>query len=133
MDALDDWSALLNSDIVQLSRLIDGTYPDMPLELADRRRMDKLAEEVGEVSEAYGLFVGENPRKPRNDDGLPDVMDEVLDVALAALAFWAHLYDSYGAGTTPRVITALRSHTLAKLARLEVALADQEDANADPR
>lgn len=74
-----------------ISAMIDGTYPlDLDPEAHRWRRCAKIAEEVGEVTEALLGLSGENPRKGVTHD-LGQVRKELLDVALAALGAAAHL------------------------------------------
>jgi NTP pyrophosphatase (non-canonical NTP hydrolase) len=83
--------------IVETSQMLDASYEGKGLcrEAIDRRRIDKLAEEVGEVVEAYGGYVGENPRKGVTHS-LSDVLAELLDVAACALGAYEHLTDHKG-------------------------------------
>lgn len=74
-----------------ISRALNETYlADMPRELVDRRRIDKIGEEFGEVIEALNGMWGENPRKGQTHT-VEDVVRELLDVALCALAATAHM------------------------------------------
>lgn len=80
----------LSNVIRDISGLIDGTYPrDLDPEAWLMRRVFKVAEEVGEVTEALFGALGENPRKGRTHT-MDDVRRELLDVALAALAAVCH-------------------------------------------
>lgn len=54
------------------------------------RRCMKITEEAGEVFEALAGALGENPRKGKTHE-MTDVVEELLDVALAALAAVEHL------------------------------------------
>lgn len=83
--------------IAALSRWIDGSpgYTDLDPELHARRRIDKLMEEVGEVGQALGGWVGENPRKGVTHS-LDDVLAELLDVAVTALGAWESLTENTG-------------------------------------
>lgn len=58
-------------------------------------RCMKVGEEAGEVQEALRAYLGENPRKPRGT--LDDVVEELLDTAVAALAAVEHLCGHSGA------------------------------------
>lgn len=84
----------LNEHLILLSRWIDGSYPtDLDPELHIRRRVDKIAEEFGEVTEALGGVVGENPRKGVTHTW-DDVDRELLDVATAALGAFVSRNDN---------------------------------------
>jgi NTP pyrophosphatase (non-canonical NTP hydrolase) len=48
-------------------------------------RLLKLAEEVGEVSQAYINYQGQNPRKAHTPGSREDVADELVDVVVTAL------------------------------------------------
>jgi NTP pyrophosphatase (non-canonical NTP hydrolase) len=81
----------LRDDVTAMSAAVSGSYPaSMQDELVDRRRLDKLATEVGEVLDAYNDYVGENPRKGVCGT-LDHVLEELLDVAACALAAYEHL------------------------------------------
>jgi NTP pyrophosphatase (non-canonical NTP hydrolase) len=112
----------LGADVAVMSRLISGSYrADMDPELVDRRRIDKLATEVGEVLEAYNAYIGENPRK--GVCGTFDhVLEELLDVAACALAAYEHL-----TGNEQRSVVNLIGQTHRKRARLEAAMAATDE------
>jgi hypothetical protein len=74
-----------------LSKWIDDSYsPDTPAELVLWRRVAKVCEEAGEVIDALGGYVGENPRKGVTHTR-EDVIGELLDTALCALAAVEHM------------------------------------------
>jgi phosphoribosyl-ATP pyrophosphohydrolase len=50
----------------------------------------KVAEETGKVAEAYSLYNGSNPTKPRTGHMVP-VVQELADVVCTALVAIAHL------------------------------------------
>jgi len=50
----------------------------------------KVAEEAGEVAEAYSRYIGSNPGKPRTGHMVP-VVQELADVVCTALVAIAHL------------------------------------------
>lgn len=75
-------------------------------------RLAKVAEEAGEVIQAFIGVTGQNPRKGVQG-GLEDVADELLDVALTALAAYHHL--TQGEIST---MLALADHTLARMQRV---------------
>lgn len=58
-------------------------------------RLSKLAEEAGEVIDAYIGYTAQNPRKGPYAT-LWDVKQECLDVALAALGAYEHLSNNEG-------------------------------------
>lgn len=59
-------------------------------------RLAKVSEECGEVIQAYIGATGQNPRKGRTHT-IDDVVKELLDVAVTALAAVEHLIDDQGA------------------------------------
>ena len=80
----------------RLSQWIDASYPaTMPAELVARRRIRKLAEEVGEAGAAFGGAVGENPRKGVTHT-FADMQAELLDVVVTALGALEHLTGNHG-------------------------------------
>lgn len=104
-------------DVVAMSVAIDSTYPTtLCTEAVQRRRIDKLATEVGEVLDAYNGLVGENPRKGVSDTH-GHVLEELLDVATCALAAYEHMTGNRG-----RSVAALISQTATKRARLLAAV-----------
>lgn len=107
-------------DVTAISRLIDGSYPtDLDAEAHRWRRCIKVAEEVGEVTEALLGLSGENPRKGVTHD-IGQVRKELLDVALAALGAVAHLDGNQG-----DPMADLVSHAAFVRGRLEAALGVQ--------
>lgn len=77
--------------LARFSAWIDSSYPvGMDPELVNRRRIDKLMEEVGEVGTALAGWTSENPRKGITHTQA-DVEKELLDVAFTALSAWEHL------------------------------------------
>ncbi len=76
--------------LVALSRWIDAGNAHRDPEAVTWGRLAKVAEEAGEVIAAYIGATGQNPRK-----GITcttgDVIDELLDVAVTALAAIEHL------------------------------------------
>lgn len=81
-----------NQKLLAFSRWIDGSYEQHVQnneELMLHRRLGKITEENGEVSEALSGYLGENPRKGRTHE-LKDVQKELLDVAVTALGAWSH-------------------------------------------
>lgn len=57
---------------------------------SDQDLILKVMEEVGEVAQAYSLYAGTNPRKPRTGHMTP-VVQELADVVCTALVAIAHL------------------------------------------
>jgi len=97
--------------------MITDSYPEhLCGEAVQRRRIDKLAEEIGEVTSAYGGWVGENPRKGQTN-GLDKVLDELLDVAACALGAYEHLTGFQGDS-----VPALVEQTERKCERLRAAM-----------
>lgn len=69
---------------------LNGTYPaGLDPETVHWRRVLKVAEEAGEVREAMGGWVQENPRKPAGS--VEDVIAELADCIGAALGAIEHL------------------------------------------
>lgn len=69
---------------------LNGTYPpNLDAEAVHWRRVLKVAEEAGEVREAMGAWVQENPRKPAGS--VEDVIKELADCVGAALGAIEHL------------------------------------------
>ena len=76
--------------LVALSRWIDAPNAHRDAEAQAWARLAKVGEEHGEVVAAYIGAIGQNPRKGVTHT-LADVTDELLDVALTALAAVEHL------------------------------------------
>lgn len=77
----------IQRDVTLISTWVDTSYPEHihhGTELHMRRRVDKIAEEHGEVVEAMAGMWAENPRKGKTND-IDKVEYELLDVACAAL------------------------------------------------
>lgn len=75
------------TQIAQITAWLDDTNPAGPHE--DAMRVLKLAEEAGEAAAAYIGMVGQNPRKGVTHT-LAEVLDEIADVAVAALCAIQH-------------------------------------------
>ena len=85
-------AARLGASISEFSGWIDESYPSGLCEEAYvRRRVGKVAEEVGEAFEAVGALFGDNARKPHAPADREALRDELLDVATAALGVVAAL------------------------------------------
>jgi hypothetical protein len=82
-----------NECLAALSRWIDESpsYQGISWETADWRRLQKMAEEVGEALGAYAGMVGENPRKGVTHSEVA-VHREILDVIVAAAGALMHLH-----------------------------------------
>lgn len=78
-------------------------------------RIGKVAEECGEVIAAYIGATGQNPRKGYTHT-IADVETELLDVALTALAAWAHLREN-----KENSILALITHIAHRSARAGIS------------
>lgn len=107
--------------IVALSRWVDGSpsYVGVSPEAISWRRITKLVEEAGEVINAFGGSLGENPRKGQTHT-LADVEHELLDVALSALGALAHLRgNSHSAG----LMSALEAHAVSRAERAGLQVA----------
>ena len=79
----------------RFSLWLNGTYPpDLDPEAVHWRRVLKVAEEAGEVREAMGAWVQENPRKDAGS--VEDVIKELADCVGAALGAIEHLTEHQG-------------------------------------
>jgi NTP pyrophosphatase (non-canonical NTP hydrolase) len=76
--------------LVALSRWIDAPNAHRDPEAQAWSRIAKVGEEHGEVIAAFIGAIGQNPRKGVTHS-LEDVTEELLDVALTALAAVEHL------------------------------------------
>jgi NTP pyrophosphatase (non-canonical NTP hydrolase) len=81
-----------------LSAWIDGAQGDRDAEAVTWGRLAKIAEETGEVIEAFVGATGQNPRKGVTHT-LDDVLKELLDVAVTALAAAEHMTGNKGRST----------------------------------
>lgn len=85
----------LSARIARLSEWIDAGNTHRDPEAATWARLAKITEEAGEVVAAFIGATGQNPRKGiTHTQG--DVQEELLDVALTALAALEHLRDHDG-------------------------------------
>ncbi|WP_198145477.1 hypothetical protein [Frankia sp. EAN1pec] len=100
--------------VLDLNDARNGIEPREGLAL----RILKLVEECGEASAALIGLRGQNPRKPRSSE--QDLVDELLDVALAALVAAASLTDSWAGRFCDQV--------LAKTSRLVAAVPGEPGA-----
>lgn len=92
MSYFTDHVATTSSLIARLSQYIDDAPANAARDPEARTwgRIAKVAEESGEVIAAYIGATGQNPRKGQTHD-LGDVREELLDVALTALAAYEHV------------------------------------------
>jgi hypothetical protein len=84
--------------LAAISRWIDTSpgYVGLDPEAHLRRRLGKINSESGEVEDALAAMYGENPRKPEVTGTLDDVIEETLDVAVAALGAVEHATGNEG-------------------------------------
>lgn len=80
----------LSRQVADLSRWIDEGNRDRDPEAATWARLAKITEEAGEVVAAQIGATGQNPRKGVTHSPA-DVEEELLDVALTALAALEHV------------------------------------------
>lgn len=85
-----DSTSSISRGISDLSAWIDGANAHLPPEAATWARLAKITEEAGEVVAAHIGATGQNPRKGVTHTRA-EVEDELLDVALTALAALEHL------------------------------------------
>jgi len=83
-------SILSRSALVALSEWIDEGNAYRDSEAITWGRLAKIAEEHGEVIEAFIGATGQNPRKGVTHT-MNDVLDELLDVAITALGAYEHI------------------------------------------
>ncbi|PWD50654.1 hypothetical protein C8046_08295 [Serinibacter arcticus] len=83
------------AQIASLSRWIDAGSTGRDAEAVTWGRLAKVSEEQGEVIAAYIGATGQNPRKGVTHT-IDDVVEELLDVALTALAAVEHLRGAPG-------------------------------------
>lgn len=100
--------------LTELSKWIDDMPVERRLGVEARARIDKVAEEYGEVIEAVIGYEGANSRKGTTHT-YDDITDELLDVALAALGAVEHLHGNDGLS-----LRRLEAHIVAVSARAGV-------------
>lgn len=83
-------AASISKNIATLSQWIDAGNSGRPTEAQTWARLAKITEEAGEVVAAYIGATGQNPRKGVTHT-MHDVEEELLDVAVTALAALEHL------------------------------------------
>lgn len=76
--------------LIALSQWIDAGNAHRDPEAVTWGRLAKLAEEQGEVIEAFIGATGQNPRKGVTNT-LEKVLEELLDVAITALGAYEHI------------------------------------------
>lgn len=81
--------------LVAISQWIDAANAHRHPETNLWSRVAKAAEEGGEAMDALRGYLGENPRKGQINT-LSDVIDELLDTAVAALGAVEHLTEHDG-------------------------------------
>ena len=82
--------------LAAISQWIDDSYPlDLDREAHLWRRITKAGTEYGETLDAFAGAIGENPRKGITND-MGDVLEELLDIAVAALGAVEHLNSNDG-------------------------------------
>ena len=109
---MDDRYVEMDRRIKVLSDWLDDANSHRDPEARTWGRLAKLAEESGEVVEAYIGFTGQNPRKG-NTHVMGDVLKELMDVALTALQAYHHL--TQGNVST---MQAMEAHMLYQLQRV---------------
>ena len=114
-----DDSFEIGHEIAALSRWIDDANSERDPEAATWSRLAKITEEAGEVVSAYIGVTGQNPRKGVTHT-LSDVEEELLDVAVTALAALEHLRDHDG-----RSMELLAAKVAKTLARADIDSAPQ--------
>ena len=100
--------------VATASRWIDAYGPNRARDYEAQLwgRVAKVGEECGEVIAAMIGATGQNPRKAVTHT-LDDVREELLDVALTALAAYEHMTDNEGA-----CIRDLERHVIKRLRRV---------------
>lgn len=107
--------ARISGDIAEISAWVDeyNLGIDRNHEALGWHRVAKTAEEAGEAIGAWLLYTGGNPRKPAGP--LQDVIEELLDTAIAALGAVEHLTGNLGLSVEMMAEKALRVHSRAGL------------------
>lgn len=87
----------MSKDIAAISKWIDGfkSYEGLDPEAHLWRRVTKVGAEAGEVFDAMSGYTGENPRKGQTHT-INDVIEELLDTAVAALGAVEHITGNQG-------------------------------------
>lgn len=105
MSALAGDYAISCAQLAALSQWIDYGNAYRDPEAITWGRLAKITEESGEVIAAFIGVTGQNPRKGVHGC-LDDVVKELLDVAVTALAAVEHLTDNEGR-SMPKFVTHL--------------------------
>lgn len=100
--------------LAELSRWIDDSNTHRDPEARTWGRIAKLAEETGEVVAAYIGATGQNPRKGVTHTD-QEVVNELLDVAVTALAAVEHLLGNGGSALACLVVRIDHVHYRAGL------------------
>lgn len=108
--------------ISALSRWIDEGNSARPSEAQTWARLAKITEEAGEVVAAYIGATGQNPRKGVTHT-MHDVEEELLDVAITALAALEHVR-----GHDRRAIELMTDKVRRTMQRARIDAADVEPA-----
>lgn len=81
------------ADLAKVDQWLDDAvsqeYKDQPLALS-WARISKVSEELGEATQAFIAYTGQNPRKDRTDT-LDDTLAELADVVITAMCAMLHL------------------------------------------
>lgn len=113
-----DLAAELNRHALDISRWVDAALPTQDPTARMWARIAKVAEETGEVIAAVTNFVGANPRRTGDQDA---VIDELCDVAFAALAAIAHLH-----GNDVDAVAVLADHAARVVARAGIRVSSDQ-------
>ena len=118
--------------IVQFSDWLDSTYgPEVSAgEALFRRTTNKLGEELGELAEALGGWIGENPRKGVTNSH-DRVLSELMDIAGAALGASVHVSRRAGVEAEPVRMLHDKLRYITERAGLTPADASQADSPSD--
>lgn len=100
--------------LVEISQWIDAANAHRHPETNLWSRVAKAAEEGGEAMDALRGYLGENPRKGVTKS-LYDVIDELLDTAVAALGAVEHINDHSGIALSLLVAKIHKVHERAGL------------------
>lgn len=87
----------MSKDVAAISLWVDSSkgYLGIDSEAHLWRRVAKVGAEAGEVFDAMSGYTGENPRKGQTHS-INDVIEELLDTAVAALGAVEHITGNKG-------------------------------------